>query len=488
MRRKISIQIQLLSYLCASVLFALTVVVLSTSFSNRVIHNTNVLFDGNQHLAAFFSCVDTMDSAARGYLYSDKDEDLQAAKEATAQAIRELQDLKDGPYDDALLRRMDRLENMIQYYWMPADAFKSGEIGRYDAYAQMKYRHSLIVSVSSLYYKYLSDSLSDQASATQKIWNRRFRTLTLISIAVLAIGFILGAFISKNIYRPLMTMVENVKRIQHGTYQIMPIQTNTIELDVLYHAFQEMASHIEQNIDALQEQAKLKQQLLLKENENLKMRSLISEAQLKNLQAQINPHFLFNSLNMIAKTAYLNEDSATSIQIEKLSAFLRYALDKFDSTSTLHEEIESIQNYLFIQKERFGNRITFSVEIDDDVPNIKIPAVILQPLIENAIMHGIAAVTENAEVAIHAARLENNVLLTVEDNGVGIPPEELEQLQRRLREPYSPDSMGGAHSIGLSNVYYRLANYYGNDITFEIESEYQCGTIVSILIPLKEDI
>lgn len=291
MKRKISIQMQLLSYLCASVLFALTVVVLSTSFSNRVIQNTNVLFDGNQHLAAFFSCVDTMDSAASGYLYSDKDEDLQAAKEATAQAIRELQGLKDGPYDDALLRRMDRLENMIQYYWMPADAFKRGEIGRYDAYAQMKYRHSLIVSVSSLYYKYLSDSISDQASATQKIWNRRFRTLTLISIAVLAIGFILGAFISKNIYRPLMAMVENVKRIQHGTYQIMPIQTNTIELDVLYHAFQEMASHIEQNIDALQEQAKLKQQLLLKENENLKMRSLISEAQLKNLQAQINPHF-----------------------------------------------------------------------------------------------------------------------------------------------------------------------------------------------------
>ena len=133
MKRKISIQMQLLSYLCASVLFALTVVVLSTSFSNRVIQNTNVLFDGNQHLAAFFSCVDTMDSAASGYLYSDKDEDLQAAKEATAQAIRELQGLKDGPYDDALLRRMDRLENMIQYYWMPADAFKRGEIGRYDA-------------------------------------------------------------------------------------------------------------------------------------------------------------------------------------------------------------------------------------------------------------------------------------------------------------------------------------------------------------------
>ena len=161
-----------------------------------------------------------------------------------------------------------------------------------------------------------------------------------------------------------------------------------------------MAGAIQNNIRLLKYNIEMDKQLLERENENLNMKNLLYQTELKSLQAQINPHFLFNTLNMIAKKAALSGDSETNLLMENISALLRYGLDKANKISTLKEELSCIENYFFIQQRRFEGRVSFVMDVPDYVPDISMPAMTLQPLVENSVIHGIKDVLENAEVIL----------------------------------------------------------------------------------------
>ena len=160
-----------------------------------------------------------------------------------------------------------------------------------------------------------------------------------------------------------------------------------------------------------------------------------------------------------------------------------------DSNSSYREEFESIKNYLFIQNKRFGDRAEFIVEIQEDIPNISMPAIILQPLVENAIIHGIGNMTGHAFVMIGASYEENRVKLHIEDNGAGMDAEQLEELLIYLHQiRKGPASYGTKRSIGIGNVCRRLYAFYGEKLDFMVESEEDCGTIVTIGIPAEEEL
>lgn len=201
-------------------------------------------------------------------------------------------------------------------------------------------------------------------------------------------------------------------------------------------------------------------------------RELLSRSELKALQAQINPHFLFNAINTIVSLTRTQPDDARRLLIH-LGNFFRNNLQEGLDEVDLSKEIEHINSYVEIEKARFGDKLQIIYDIPDDI-ECRLPPLILQPLVENAIKHGVLGKIEGGKVEIIASEGDEEIKLVVKDNGVGIPKDKLDHL---LDENENRDS------IGLINVNERLKNKYGHRYGLNIESEVNKGTIAIIIIP-----
>ncbi|MCG3810600.1 MULTISPECIES: LytS/YhcK type 5TM receptor domain-containing protein [Gammaproteobacteria] len=198
------------------------------------------------------------------------------------------------------------------------------------------------------------------------------------------------------------------------------------------------------------------------------LRTMASKAEFSALQSKINPHFLFNALNAISTLVRIRPDQAREL-IANLADFLRYNLDHTDELIDIQEELQQVKDYVAIEQARFGNKLSVNFDIDD-VHN-KIPALLLQPLVENAILHGIQPSAKPGQVSILVKRLlTDEVQVTIEDTGVGIKPEVITKLRNGNME---------SHRIGLQNVHQRLLLLYGEGL--EIVSD-KHGTKMSFII------
>lgn len=201
-------------------------------------------------------------------------------------------------------------------------------------------------------------------------------------------------------------------------------------------------------------------------------RELLSKSELKALQAQINPHFLFNAINTIVSLTRTQPDNARSLLIH-LGNFFRTNLQEGPEEVDLYKEIENVNSYVEIEKARFGDNLEIIYHIPHNI-NCKLPPLIIQPIVENAIKHGVLGKIKGGKVEIIAYKEENGIKLIVKDDGVGIAEEKLDSL---LKKDSNRDS------IGLINVNERLKNKYGDQYGLDIKSEVDKGTIVTMIIP-----
>lgn len=481
-----SIRSQIHAVLVLSAVLCVSVVLLSSTSTQEAIQGTRTFFDCNSALSNFYVTVDKMDSYARDWVYSGNAEDYENYRQQAALAREELETIR-SLGDEDLAWRLGRLENMLHYYRQPIEDLQAGKRSVYETYNLLSYRCVLIRNTATTYYTYLADYLQESADAVQARWQRKWAAQLGALTLLVAAGLFLNSFYSKRILRPIQTMTQNARKVQHGDFRLEPVEKAPAELAVMADTFAEMAGQVEQNIDILKKNAQLEQILLRKESERLSMQNLVTQAELRSLQAQINPHFLFNTLSMISKSAYLSHDATTSELIDRLAQFLRYALDKSSTTSTLREEVNSIENYLFIQKKRFAGRLDFVVDVPEPVPRLQMPAVVLQPLVENAIKHGVDPLTEEAVISLKVRTTERRVRIQIEDNGIGMSAQQLENLQSYLELGLDSSSGGKDGGIGLTNVYRRLKVYFGGDLQFNIESEENCGTLITISLPMEEE-
>lgn len=205
-----------------------------------------------------------------------------------------------------------------------------------------------------------------------------------------------------------------------------------------------------------------------------KLKEMASRAELKALQAQINPHFLFNALNTIVSFIRISPDRARQLIID-LSTYLRHNLENIESFVTLKDEIKQVKAYVEIEKARFGNRLNFIYNIDDSI-NTKVPNLIIQPIVENAIKHGILEGSGSGTVKLMVETFdENRIKITVEDDGVGIAEEVIQKV-------YEGDIK--KNKIGLSNVHNRLKHIYGKGIDIK---RLEKGTRMSFLVYSLKD-
>ena len=226
----------------------------------------------------------------------------------------------------------------------------------------------------------------------------------------------------------------------------------------------------------------------LKENElrekEIEMRALYTDARLKALQDQIQPHFLFNTLNTGAQLAMIEGADKTCYFLEQVADFLRYNIQHPGSDATIGEELGMLDNYLYIMKTRFGERYQFVKDIDESCLSVKIPNTILQPLVENCIKHGLKDITENGRITIKVRRDAGSIVIEISDNGKGFAPE----IKKEIMNQAAAGSEGvlisdkGHVSSGLINVISRLQIYFKDNSVFDIQNNPDGGTIFRIKI------
>ncbi|MCL2865436.1 MAG: sensor histidine kinase [Lachnospiraceae bacterium] len=216
------------------------------------------------------------------------------------------------------------------------------------------------------------------------------------------------------------------------------------------------------------------------------------EAQLAALQSQINPHFLYNTLESIRGQALMDGNADVAKMVEVLSSFFRYSISRSGQPVTLREELANIHNYMTIQRYRFNNRFSLDVFIDEDdeiALDYQIPKLIIQPVVENAIFHGLEEHMDGGKVMIEVIVTEKNLIITISDNGKGIDVEALERLNEKIltQGQLSEDSTEGKQrntGIGLLNIHKRLQLLYGAGYGVHVYSTLNQGTDVEITIPI----
>ncbi len=315
------------------------------------------------------------------------------------------------------------------------------------------------------------DSLNYYFSQTR---NAAFLLAAFCSIfAVLILILFANSFLE-----PLLHVVNQMKLVEKGDLTVqVPVKSHD-EIGYLGDSFNNMVSQLQTTM--------VKNTQLVKEV--YEMNYLQKEAQYNALYSQIKPHFLYNTLNTISLLIKCGETQQAVSDIEKLSYYLRGVMNT-DKDIALAAEIKIIEAYLGLQKSRYGEKLTFSIEIPESVKDYRIPALSLQPIVENAVIHG-CEFTKTASLIRLGCRIESNLLLiSVTDNGKGIDPLLLEDLNRSLKDsPPNPQSQTDIfeESIGLLNVNSRLQLKFGEEYGISIESTINEGTCVTVRLPLND--
>ncbi len=294
------------------------------------------------------------------------------------------------------------------------------------------------------------------------------RMLIIIAIFIILVTLIVGTTISGYIYGPVEHLSDTIIRIKNGETELRAETDGwSEELKVMGDEFNEMLDQI---------------QTMVKEEYEAKV--LMERTQYKVLQAQINPHFLYNTLDTMSGIAASQDCTLVSGLCQSLSAIFRYSLDISDTQSTLQQEMAHVRNYLYVMDVRNGNTVKYTYRIDSDTLDDNIPRITLQPIVENALQHGLRNTRrKDKELIISAKHQDKKLVITIEDNGAGMDAEAMNQ--QLAEADIGRIEMG--RSIGVMNVNARVKSVYGDGYGIHYESNPDQGTKAVIVLPVAKE-
>lgn len=284
--------------------------------------------------------------------------------------------------------------------------------------------------------------------------------LITLTIFCLVLGFLLADILSRRTIKPLYEVMSKMKSIENEDFAARIEEKGDDEIAELASQFNQMAAKINSLVE-----------------EVYKAEIQKKEAELRALQAQINPHFLYNTLDMVYWTAKMENAPETSDLINSLSHFFRSAFNSTGEFTTVYNELEHLRYYVILLQQR-NNHFDFNLEIDPDISNCKTVKLVLQPLVENAIIHGIGK-RENGQINVLIQRCGDKLVYIIEDNGPGI---DVADLQHLLENPLS-----STRGFGIRNVNDRIKLAFGDDYGLKFSSKPEGGAVVSVEFPyIKE--
>jgi sensor histidine kinase YesM len=322
-------------------------------------------------------------------------------------------------------------------------------------------RGSVFFAIPQEKYELASYSLTPQylLEESQKVLTRNMLMIALIVIAVAVISALL---ITRSLSTPLTRIVGKLKEIKGGRTDLRLTGLKADEIGSLGQAINEMLDRI-QDLIAEQYNAKL----------------LLKQAEYKALQAQVNPHFLYNTLETMSSVAAAQKCHTVSTLCQAMSNIFRYSIDMQDPFSTVGSEIIHLKNYMYVVNVRTQNEIDFQIDIDQGLLGDKVPRLSLQPLVENAVSHGLMEKRGPKRVSIGGGVQDGDLVLSIRDNGVGMDEEEI---NRGLREA-DGEKLGTTTSIGLANINARIKLLFGDAYGVSVRSRPQEGSTVTLRVP-----
>lgn len=307
-------------------------------------------------------------------------------------------------------------------------------------------------------YEKAKENMEKQVDAALKL------CVTATAAAIL-LSTILSGMAVKSVTKPIKKLCSQTQKVAKGDFTAQTKIESMDEIAVLTDSFNNMTSEIGMLVENIK-----------KQEENLR----IAESRL--LQAQINPHFLYNTLDTIVWLAEAKQNEEVVSMVTALSSFFRTTLSKGKDYITIQEEESHIHSYLQIQQFRYQDIMDYEIDIDEELYPYSIPKLTLQPLVENALYHGIKNKRGGGLIRITGRKVKNRIYLKVEDNGIGMSEKELDRLRRGVYRIQNAEDTSG---FGLANVNQRLQYYYGEEYGVFFESEEGKGTQATVIIEAK---
>jgi two-component system sensor histidine kinase YesM len=313
-------------------------------------------------------------------------------------------------------------------------------------------------------HNYIDGEVRELANLQSHI-SRQVTVVTLGTVAAVVLivtaALLYSLRLSRRITKPIGLLAAKAQNLGNGDFTLAPVATETKELQMLDEGFNEMVTRINT--------------LMAKQIEDQKY---LRRAELELLQAQINPHFLYNTLDSICILAETGRSEDVVKMVTSLSVFFRNSLSKGRDIISLRSERDQVASYLAIQQVRYSDILKYEIRIPEELLGFMTPKLILQPLVENALYHGTKNKRGLGNIIITGESSGKDILLQVRDNGAGMTPEQVRALQTGVYE----DRHTG---LGLVNVHKRIKLYCGEDYGLSFESEPGKGTVVSVLLPKK---
>ena len=296
--------------------------------------------------------------------------------------------------------------------------------------------------------------------------NKAQSLYVLVAMGLMIVALFFSRFISRSITQPIQQLCDSMERVQEGDFSVSDIVVESQnEIGSLTKSFNVMTHRIQELME-----------------QNIREQEAKRKSELKALQSQINPHFLYNTLDSIIWMAEGKKNEEVVLMTASLARLLRQSISNEDEVVSIGQEVEYARGYLTIQKMRYKDKMEFQIEVDPSILHIPLIKLVLQPVIENAIYHGLKYKESKGLLLVKGFMKNDNAVLQVIDNGVGMDEETLAHIYERHKMNYQ------SNGVGVYNVQKRLQLYYGNEYGITYESKKGEGTTATITIPGRQEV
>lgn len=378
-----------------------------------------------------------------------------------------------------MIAKADQINQEI-IHTLSLDSFHNNYASHRESRTLLNYINLELASAASLQNAHMQTRLS-------AITNRIYLVLSLLAVISLLTILSLLAFsmdFSRKISAPIRQISGQAEELAGGNLKTEDIpEQNMEEFSRIAISLNTMKAELARTIATIKEQSDIAVRLKQSELENLRISNDLKNTELRVMQAQINPHFLFNTLNSISRLALSSGSHEIVSLIDALSQMLRYNLNHLDRPITLKEELENLENYLYIQEVRFKDRLHFRIENRSERLQLGMPCLTLQPIVENAILHGLKPYNYEGTVHIAITDFPDYTKIVIQDDGVGMEQPEIRRMVGGTAES-SPDSVKHT-SIGFKNVMGRLQSFFERDDCILVESQLGEGTTITLKLYCK---
>lgn len=475
-----------------SIIFIMTVLsIYSLGITRQYMSQIDNMFEKHIYLSSIEDSIKSLDENLLGFLSTKSSSKLNNY----LITIENLDGQIDDFYKTGLVTNdltMKNIKNLVEQYKVEAElgiTFKrQRNVNEYykhydksvkikgfidDYIVQMNERH---IDINSITYK----QLVNHSISLQMITG-------VIVISLILLAILMTYLLTSKMVKPFSKLYKSAEEISRGNFytEDVIIESDN-EFKLLAESFNKMKNSIGSYVDELKVTAETENKLKDEQMKNLKMAYLLDNAKLNALQSQINPHFLFNTINAGVQLSVIEGATKTGDFLDSMSRLFRYNLRMLNEVCTLEDEIGNISDYYDLLKVRFGDRIKFEFELDQKTLSLELPPMILQPIVENSFIHGLSSLESGGTINIVTKEVGQQVIITITDNGVGMDNSLIDEILSRKEEVMVLEKKSDSGlGLGVRNVRDRLELFYHRRDIFQMSGEVHRGVQTTLTIPKK---